>query len=134
MPLQLEVVTPQGRVLEKTADAVVLPGFLGELGILPGHVPLAVRLEAGEMRVTAGATDEAFVVARGFAMIANDTVSVLTDAAVGEDSIDETTVEDARRRAEEALAQQSDLDPAEVERLESVVRFSVAQLLRKKKR
>lgn len=134
MPLQLEVVTPQGRVLEMTTDTVVLPGHLGELGVLPGHIPLAVQIEAGEMRVVSGTTDELYIVGGGFAMIANDTVSVLTDAAVNEVNIDEQAVEEARQRAEQALAESTDLDPAEIERLESVVRFSVAQLLRKKKR
>jgi len=134
MPLQLEVVTPQGRVLEKTADTVVLPGHLGELGVLPGHIPLAVQIKAGEMRVTSGATDEVFIVGGGFAMIANDAVSVLTDAAVNEANIDEQAVAQAQQRAEQALLDSAGLDPTEVERLESVVRFSVAQLAKKKKR
>lgn len=134
MPLQLEVVTPQGRVFEKAADTVVLPGHLGELGVLPGHIPLAVQIEAGEMRVTTGGASESFIVGGGFAMIANDTVSVLTNAAVDEESIDETAVEDARQRAEQALADSAGLDPAEVERLEGIVRFSVAQLAKKRKR
>jgi len=133
MPLQLEVVTPQGRVFEKTADTVVLPGHLGELGVLPGHIPLAVQIEAGEMRVATGTDSEVFIVANGFAMIANDTVSVLTAAAVNEENIDEQAVEDARHRAELALAESADLHPAEVERLEGIVRFSVAQLSKKKR-
>ena len=134
MPLQLEVVTPQGRVLEKTADTVVLPGHLGELGVLPGHIPLAVQIKAGEMRVTSGVTDEVFIVGGGFAMIANDAISVLTDAAVNEANIDAQAVEEAQRRAEQALRDSAGLDPIEVERLESVVRFSVAQLAKKVKR
>jgi F-type H+-transporting ATPase subunit epsilon len=135
MPLQLEIVTPAGRALERTADSVVLPTTLGEIGILPGHIPLSTLVEAGELRVLEGTSRETFVVGNGFALIENDRVAVLTDSAVNEASIDEQTVEQARRRAEEALAQNGELDPAEVEKLESIVRFSVAQLIvRKTKR
>jgi F-type H+-transporting ATPase subunit epsilon len=134
MPLSLEIVTPEGRMLERPADSVVLPTATGEIGVLPGHIPLTTRLEAGELRVLSGANVEAFVVSRGFAMIAKDTVSVLTDSAVNEENIDEASVQEAMSRAERALSEKSGLDPTEVERLESVVRFAVAQLAAKKKR
>ena len=135
MSLTLEIVTPEGRVLEKNTDSVVLTTSTGEIGVLPGHVPLTTMLEAGPLRVGVGATAESFVIGRGFALIENDRVSVLTDSAINEEKIDEKVVEEARARAEKALSEKtSELDPAEIERLEGVVRFAVAQLLAKKKR
>lgn len=134
MPLTLEIVTPEGRMLEKTVDTVVLTTSTGEVGILPGHIPLTTMLEAGPLRLGSGVTAESLVVGRGFALVENDRVSVLTDSAINEAQIDEAAVEEAMARAQKALAEKGDLDPAEVERLESVVRFSVAQLLVKKKR
>ncbi len=134
MALTLEIVTPEGRVLEKSADTVVLTTATGEIGILPGHIPLATMLEAGPLRVGTGTAAESLVVGRGFALIENDRVSVLTDSAVNETQINETAVEEAMARAQKALAEKSDLDPAEVERLESVVRFAVAQLAVRRRR
>jgi F-type H+-transporting ATPase subunit epsilon len=134
MPLQLEIVTPEGKALEKTTDSVVLPGSMGEVGILPGHIPLTIMLDPGELRFSGESGSDSLIISRGFALVANDTVSVLTDAAIDEENIDEQHVEDARRRAEEALAEGHALDPDEVERLESVVRFSIAQLVARKKR
>jgi F-type H+-transporting ATPase subunit epsilon len=135
MSLTLEIVTPEGRVLEKPADTVVLTTATGEIGILPGHIPLATMLEAGPLRVGTGATAESLVVGRGFALIENDRVSVLTDSAINEAQIDEAAVEEAMARAQKALAERTDdLDPAEIERLEGIVRFSVAQLVARKKR
>lgn len=128
MSLKLEIVTPAGRLLEKEATSVVLPTQMGEVGILPGHVPLTTLVEAGELQLGHDASSETIIVGNGFALIENDRVSVLTNAAINEENIDESAVEDARQRAEAALAEKGDLDPAEVERLESVVRFSVAQL------
>lgn len=135
MPLVLEIVTPEGRVLEKPADTVVLTTATGEIGILPGHQPLATMLEAGPLRVGAGANAESMIVGRGFALVENDRVSVLTDSAINESQIDEKAVEEAMARAQKALAEKTDeLDPAEIERLEGIVRFSVAQLVARKKR
>src|SRR3989442_13431190 len=45
--LQLDVVTPERRVLAESVDMVTVPGFGGELGILPGHTPLISRLQTG---------------------------------------------------------------------------------------
>ena len=45
--IQLEVVTPERRVLAETVEMVTVPGFGGELGILPGHTPLISRLQTG---------------------------------------------------------------------------------------
>lgn len=134
MPLHVEIVTPQARVLEREADSVVLPTMMGEIGVLPGHIPLTAMVEAGELRLTAGAESDAYVVGRGFALIENDRVSVLTDSAIDTDDIDENAAAKARERAEKALAEKSDLEAAEIERLESVVRFAVAQLTVRKKR
>ncbi len=132
--LSLEIVTPAGRLLERSADSVVLPTALGEIGVLPGHVPLTALVEAGEVRVSDASGVEAFVVGGGFVLIENDRVSLLTDSAINETNIDDQLVEQARVRAEQALANREDLDPAEVERLESVVRFSIAQLAVRKRR
>jgi F-type H+-transporting ATPase subunit epsilon len=107
---------------------------MGEVGILPGHIPLTIMLDPGELRFSGESGSDSLIISRGFALVANDTVSVLTDAAIDEENIDEQHVEDARRRAEEALAEGHALDPDEVERLESVVRFSIAQLVARKKR
>ena len=63
-----------------------------------------------------------------------DRVSVLAESAIDEEKIDENAVEKAMQRAEEALRGKETLDPAEIERLEGVVRFSVAQLGVKRRR
>ena len=49
MPLQLDIVTPEKRILSETVDSVVLPGTEGEFGVLPMHVPLVTALTPGEL-------------------------------------------------------------------------------------
>ncbi len=54
MPLTLEIVTPEDRVFSDTVDTVVIPTVEGEIGILPGHIPLLTQVADGELRVTKG--------------------------------------------------------------------------------
>lgn len=134
MPLTLEIVTPEARVYSDTIDTVVLPTVQGEIGILPGHIPLLTRVAHGELRVTKGNQTHYLAVGDGFAQVDGDRVQVLAESAIEEGKIDERATEDAMRRAEEALRAPQNLEPAEVERLEGVVRFSVAQLGVKRRR
>lgn len=134
MPLTLEIVTPEGRVYADTVDNVVLSTSTGEIGILPGHIPLLTQLEDGELRVQKGTTQESIACGRGFAEINGDKVSVLAEQAINVAKIDEDAVEKARARAEEALKSRGTLSPEEAERLEGVVRFAYAQLDLKRRR
>jgi F-type H+-transporting ATPase subunit epsilon len=134
MPLTLEIVTPEARVYLETVDTVVIPTVEGEVGILPGHIPLVTRVGAGELRATKGGVTQLLVVGGGFAQVTGEKVSILADSAISEEKIDENAVTDAIKRAEDALRNKGTLAAAEIERLEGVVRFSVAQLGVKRRR
>ena len=134
MPLTLEIVTPESRVYSDVIETVVIPTVQGEIGILPGHIPLLTQVEAGELRVSKNGRTEYLAIGSGFAQIDGDKVSVLAESAIDEAKIDEDAVAKAQARAEEALRGRDNMDPAEVERLEGVVRFAVAQLGVKRRR
>ena len=51
--LQLDVVTPERRVLSEAVDTTTIPGLNGELGILPGHTPLISQIKTGVLSYTA---------------------------------------------------------------------------------
>jgi F-type H+-transporting ATPase subunit epsilon len=134
MPLTLEIVTPEARVYSDTVETVVIPTVGGEIGILPGHIPLLTQVESGELRVTKDGRTALLAVGSGFVQVEGDLVSVLAEHAIREEQIDEAAVEKAVERAEEALKNKDTLEATEIERLESVVRFSVAQLGLKRRR
>ena len=92
MPLTLEIVTPESRVYSDTIDSVVVPTVEGEIGILPGHIPLLTQVAHGELRVTKDGQTQLLAVAGGFAQVENDRVSVLAEHAIGEEKIDESAV------------------------------------------
>jgi len=134
MPLTLEIVTPEAKVYSDTIDSVVIPTLDGEIGILPGHIPLLTKVENGELRVTKGAQTLHLAVGGGFAEIDGDKVSVLAERAITEEQIDEKAVEAAMKRAESAILEAKDMDPNEFERLQSMVRFAGVQLAVKRRR
>lgn len=134
MALTLEIVTPEARVYSDTIDTVVIPTVDGEIGILPGHIPLLTQVEHGELRVTKGTTVSFLAVGGGFAQVSGDKISVLAEHAISEEKIDEKAVEAAMQRAEQAIKDAKDLDPAEFEHLQNMVRFSGTQLALKRRR
>jgi F-type H+-transporting ATPase subunit epsilon len=131
--LKLEIVTPEGRAYQDDVDMVVLPGSEGELGIYPAHVPLMTQLVPGEVRIFKDGKQTELVVGSGFAEITHTQVSVLTDSAMEDESIDENLAEEAMKRAEAALKDKS-LASEELAEAEAALARSLAQLRFKRRR
>jgi len=101
--VRLEIVTPEAKTFSDNVDSVVIPGVEGELGVLPMHAPLMTLLEPGELRVMKNGEEIRLAVGEGFVEITQEKIAVLTDMAVKESDIDESSAEEAIRRAEEAM-------------------------------
>jgi F-type H+-transporting ATPase subunit epsilon len=134
MPLILEIVTPDNRVYSDTIDTVVIPTVEGEIGILPGHIPLLSQVAHGELRVTKGSETKLLAVAGGFVEVEGDRVHILAEHAITEEKIDERAVEEAMKRAERELEEAKHLDPQQYENLQNLVRYSGVQLAVKRRR
>lgn len=105
--LLLEVVTPERAVLRESVDDVVLPGELGQMDVFPGHLPLLTSLTVGQMVITADGKQRYLLIDQGFAEIADNRVTVLTESCDGASDID---VEQAKRALEEAEARIKELE------------------------
>jgi F-type H+-transporting ATPase subunit epsilon len=134
MPLTLEIVTPDARVYTDTIDSVVIPTVEGEVGILPGHIPLLTQVEHGELRVSKGAETLLLAVSGGFAEVEGDRVHVLAEHAISEEKIDEKAVEEALKRAQRELEEAKHIDPQQYEHLQGLIRYSGVQLAVKRRR
>jgi F-type H+-transporting ATPase subunit epsilon len=66
MPLEVHVVTPEREIWSGQAAMVIARGVEGEVGILPQHAPLLIRLAVGPLRIRMDGTQEAAVVDGGF--------------------------------------------------------------------
>ena len=105
MPLSLAIVTAERTVLERDdVLRLIVPTTEGQLTILPSHAPLMASLAIGEMIARTPEGDQELAVHGGFIQVANDSVTVLADAAEHIDDIDEDRAEAARERAERRVA------------------------------
>ncbi|MBK72884.1 MAG: ATP synthase F1 subunit epsilon [Verrucomicrobiales bacterium] len=133
MSFQLDIVTPENTIFSDTVEDVYLPGSEGEMGVLDMHAALVSPLSPGELRYKKDGKIEELAVGEGFVEVSHDKVSVLIDLAIGEDAIDEAQVEEAMKRAQEALAGEN-VDHDEMAALQAAIAKSEAMLKLKRKR
>ncbi|MGE4298243.1 MAG: F0F1 ATP synthase subunit epsilon [Desulfovibrionaceae bacterium] len=106
--LQLEIVTPDKLVLSETVDYVGAPGYEGEFGILPNHIPFLSALQIGSLYFKAGGKTHYVFVSGGFAEVSNNKITVLAESAEKATDIDLERARKAKDRAEQRIAQQKD--------------------------
>jgi len=128
--LTLEFVTPERPIVHDDVDEVVLPGEDGAIGVLPGHAPLLAALKAGEIWYRKGAEKKYAFIAKGFAEIVPERVSVLAHVAERAEDIDLARAEAAKRCAEDRIAKPSseiDIERARVALLRALTRVQVSR-------
>ena len=135
MPLTLEIVTPDAKVYSEEVDHVVVPTTSGKIDILPNHVPIIGKLIPGDLKVEKNGTLDYLAVSSGFVEVYSNKVSILTDEALIVSETDDTAIEKAVKRAQEALSEgkKSNLDMAAIQKLEAAARFALAQQIAKGK-
>lgn len=101
--LQLEIVTPEKKVVNTPVEEVQIPGKNGYLGVLPGHAPLITELAVGEITYRQNASEQHLAVAWGFAEVLPDKVTVLAETAERPSEIDVERARRAKARAEQLL-------------------------------
>jgi F-type H+-transporting ATPase subunit epsilon len=100
---QLEIVTPEKKVVDTAATEVQITGKNGYLGVLPGHAPLITELAVGEIKYRSGSDEQRLAVAWGFAEVLPDKVTILAETAERPSEIDVERARKAKERAEERL-------------------------------
>ena len=128
MPIRCEIVSQDRMVYEGDADMVLVPGEMGEMGILPNHAPLLSTLKFGLLTVRGQGREEIFTVAGGIIEVQPDLITVLADAAENVREIDVSRAEDARRRAEEYLAKGPPPDTDSYLKMEAALKRSNLRL------
>ncbi len=128
----LRIITPDQTAFQGEIDSVSVPTAMGELTILPHHIPLVTTLASGTMVVRHGKTEELFAVSHGVLEVDGSTVRVLTDIADRAESLQEEAIQKAheaaqklvteRRGEEEGFAEAVAILDRELARLKSVRR------------
>jgi F-type H+-transporting ATPase subunit epsilon len=105
--IRLELVTPERLVLSEEVDEVVLPGYEGEFGVLPGHTQYLAILNIGMLWYRKGSAVTRIALGGGFAEVNHDRVVVMVDTAERAEEIDVERAKRARERAEARLKELS---------------------------
>lgn len=132
--LKVSVVTPDGPVITGDFEMVSCKTESGEIGILPGHIPLVAPLVIDSVRLKHDNTEEIIVVNGGFLEVRPDEVSILSPAAELAADVDIARAEEARLRAEKLLEEQDDIDKerAELALMRAMNRIRVGNLSKNK--
>ena len=135
--IHVDVVSAEESIFSGLAEFVVLPGEAGELGILPGHMPLMTRIKPGTVRLKLpNQTDEELIfVAGGMLEVQPGLVTVLADTAIRGKDLDEAKANEAKQKAEEAMKNASsdmDLAKAQGEFAMMAAQLAAIQKLRKR--
>jgi F-type H+-transporting ATPase subunit epsilon len=100
-------VTPERTLLDEPVAALRFPLYDGDIGILPGRIPLVGRLGTGELRITAASGATSYFIDGGFAQVLGSTVTLLTNRAVPSKEI---SAVDAEKQLAEVLARVAKTD------------------------
>jgi F-type H+-transporting ATPase subunit epsilon len=136
--IHVDVVSAEEEIFSGEAEFVALPGEAGELGIYPMHTPLITRIRPGAVRVKVPgqAEDEFVFVAGGILEVQPYGVTVLADTAIRGRDLDEAKAAEAKKLAEEALANKDskiDYAKAQAELAAAIAQLQAIQKLRQKR-
>ena len=108
MTIHCDIVSAEQEIYSGLVESLVATGEVGELGVNYGHAPLLTALKPGPVRIVLqNGEEQVYYVSGGFLEVQPGVVSILADTAIRAADVDEAAAEEARREAEQALANQS---------------------------
>ena len=133
--VHVDVVSAEELIFSGQTDFAVFPGEAGELGIYPRHAPLLTRIKPGTVRLKIPDRDEyeLVYVSGGMLEVQPNMITVLADTAIRAHDLDEAKAMEAKKRAEEALANRNaemDYATAEAELAQAVAQLQAIKKLR----
>lgn len=131
-----EIVSPDGIIYTDDVEVVLLPTSNGEIGILPHHIPLFTKLEAGEVRIKKGAEEISVAITGGFLDVQKSHVTLLSDHAIRADNIEIARAEEAKKRAERLLEERAETENfalVEKDLARSIIELHIADKVRKRR-
>ena len=133
--IRLEIVTPESTVYSEVVDHAVIPTANGKIDVLQRHAPLIDRLEPADVKVLKDGKTDYLAIGSGFVEVYAEKISIITDQAIKVAEDDDQAIEEAIKRAEEAIdeGKKSDIDEAQLQMLEAAAKYERARNLAKGK-
>jgi F-type H+-transporting ATPase subunit epsilon len=126
---KVEVVTPQGVVLDKEVEEVIAPGIMGEFGVLIGHTPMLTFIKPGILSYLEDGKFTRFAVGDGFCEVLKDAVTVLVEEAFAKDAVDAHEASAELKELEHQLeGMDSTADPEAYQAVQSKIKLARAKV------
>lgn len=106
--LRLVIVTPERTLLDEPVSALRFPLYDGDIGILPGRLPLIGHLGCGELKITTSAGYRSYFIDGGFVQVLGSTVSLLTHRAIPVENLSAADAEKQLAAAQSRVAKTDD--------------------------
>jgi len=140
--IHLQIVTLTGTKFDDNVYEIILPTLDGEIGVLPGHMPLISVATNGVIAIRRKPKDpdwsrEFFATNGGVIEVAGDTLRIIVDEADHADEINEDEAEAAHQRALQMKSEAKDqlsLENAQALLDRSAIRLHVAGLKRRRQK
>jgi F-type H+-transporting ATPase subunit epsilon len=130
MPLTVKIITPERSWEPKQYDAVTLPAFDGEVGILVNHAPFVCQLGSGTLKLySKTGADQLLALSGGVAQVADNELRILAESVVDAGEIDEQNLVDELKRMDAAVYD----DPVQLAEARSTAFWMATQLRAKGK-
>lgn len=123
---QLRIITPDRIFYEGEVDMVEFNTTEGQIGVLPGHIPLTVIVKPGILHMYGQEGEKQAALHAGFAEILPEGVTILAEIIEWPEEIDEKRAEAALRRAEERL--KSPTPETDIARAETALYRAIARI------
>ena len=124
----LKIITPDRVFYEKPVKMVEFNTVEGEIGVLPGHIPMTVIIKPGVLTITEEDNSREAALHAGFAEILQNQVTILAEIIEWPEEINATRAQEAKERAEERLRTKdvgTDVSRAEIALKRAVTRINV---------
>lgn len=125
---KLRIVTPERVFYDGDAEMVEFNTTEGEIGVLPGHIPMTVIVKPGILKITEKDGEKEAALHSGFAEILPDKITILAEIVEWPDEIDVERANAAMERAQERIRShtaETDIARAETALLRAMARISV---------
>ncbi len=124
----LRIITPDRLFYEGDVDMVEFNTTEGEIGVLPGHIPLTVIVKPGILVITEKGGEKEAALHAGFAEILPEGITILAEIVEWPEEIDAHRAEEALHRAQDRLASktpETDIARAETALMRAMARIEV---------
>ena len=125
---QLRIITPDRIFYEGEVDMVEFNTTEGQIGVLPGHIPMTVIIKPGILHIYEASGEKEAALHSGFVEILPERITILAEIIEWPEEIDAARAEEARNRAEERLRSrtpETDVVRAETALLRAMARIEV---------